>query len=59
MSYEAKPKDKKHACPECSSLFVWRKGKTPSRKGQRNRYVCVDCGKTFYGEKAVKPPGTA
>ena len=59
MSYESKLVDKKHACPNCSSRSVWKKGKTPTRKGQRKRYVCVDCGRTFYVEKAKKPPKTA
>ena len=54
MSEEHKLVDKKHACPECSSRHVWLKGKSPSRKGQRTRYLCFDCAKTFYVEKAVK-----
>jgi len=35
-------------CPHCHSSKVWRKGKVPHVGGPRVRYVCYDCGKSFY-----------
>ena len=41
---------------------VWRKGYTPTRSmGLKARYVCFECGKTFYPPapqaKEAKPKG--
>ena len=36
---------------------IWRKGRTPTRRGEKQRYVCFVCGRTFYlpGSKFTKP----
>lgn len=40
-------------CPGCGSLRVWKKGKVPAIGGvKKPRYVCYDCGRTFYAPKA-------
>ena len=43
-------------CPE-GHTKVWMKGKVPSRKGLKTRYVCYTCGRSFYKGAAdvVKP----
>ena len=38
-------------CPECKSSKTWLKGCVPSRTGPKQRYVCFDCGRTFYKPK--------
>ena len=35
-------------CPICKSGPVWRKGKTPTVKGPKLRYICYGCGHSFY-----------
>ena len=36
-------------CPDCMSAHVWSRGLSPIRpETPRYRYVCVDCGCTFY-----------
>ena len=36
-------------CPECKKeTRCWRKGVVPTRAGPKRRYVCFDCGRTFY-----------
>jgi len=35
-------------CPDCGSKHVWKKGLGRIPKAPRHRYVCVDCGCTFY-----------
>jgi len=46
-------------CPnrKCGSTRVWKKGMTPTRQGEKQRYVCFKCGRTFYlpGAKFEKP----
>ena len=44
-------------CPECKSTRIWKKGKVPAIGGvKKPRYVCYDCGRTFFAPKAeVKP----
>jgi len=46
-------------CPnkKCRGTRIWMKGKTPTRKGEKQRYVCFKCGRTFYlpGDKFKKP----
>ena len=43
-------------CPECKSSRTWLKGQVPSRSGPKQRYVCFQCGRTFYKPKVeVKP----
>ena len=34
-------------CPE-GHTTVWKKGKTPTRRGLKVRYMCSTCGRTFY-----------
>ena len=36
---------------------IWAKGYTPTLQGEKRRYVCYVCGKTFYlpGAKPMKP----
>lgn len=41
-------------CPRCHKTRVWRKGHVPSRKNPKQRFVCFDCGTTFYFEKPKK-----
>ncbi len=52
----------KIACPECKSTRTWKKGAVPSRSGPKQRYVCFQCGATFYKPKAeakvAKPRAT-
>ena len=43
-----KEKGKVVVCPECHKERCWRKGKTPGRGGVKQRFVCFDCGRTFY-----------
>lgn len=38
----------KVVCVECGKNRCWRKGEVPSRSGPKQRYVCFDCGRTFY-----------
>jgi len=36
-------------CPVCDSERVWKVGTVPTQKqGQRQRYKCALCAKTFY-----------
>lgn len=35
-------------CPHCGSKKLWKKGLSPG--SHRQRYVCYDCGKSFYNE---------
>lgn len=44
-------------CPYCKRERIWRKGFTPTLKGERQRYVCFTCGRTFYlpKDKVRKP----
>lgn len=39
-------------CPD-GHENVWRRGMVPNRHGPKQRYVCIDCGSTFYAEKKV------
>ena len=42
------------SCPECGSAEkIWLKGLVPTRKGQKQRYVCFTCGRSFYKPKPV------
>ena len=43
-------------CPKGHSR-IWKKGVTPTRKGEKQRYICFVCGRTFYapGDKFRKP----
>ena len=43
-------------CPECGSQKTWLKGLVPARGGPKQRYVCFDCGRTFYKSKAEPKP---
>ena len=44
-------------CPRCKATeHIWRKGYHPTNQGYRPRYVCYDCGKTFYNPD--EPPIT-
>ena len=43
-------------CPECKGQRTWRKGQVPSRQGPKQRYVCFDCGGTFYKPKVEPKP---
>ena len=47
----------KVTCVECSGTKCWKKGEVPSRSGLKQRYVCFDCGRTFYklDPKPAKP----
>ena len=46
-------------CPnrKCGSTRVWKKGYNPTRQGEKQRFVCFTCGRTFYapGAKFEKP----
>lgn len=44
----------KVVCVECSGVRCWKKGLVPGRTGAKQRYVCFDCGRTFY--KPVENP---
>ena len=46
-------------CPRCGSTKVWAKGRVPKIGGAQPRYVCVDCGHTFYKPKAEAKPKVA
>ena len=43
-------------CPnkKCRSTRIWKKGRTPTRHGERQRYVCFTCGRTFYASDETK-----
>ena len=35
---------------------VWLKGKVPTRSGLKARYICYECGRSFYaGASKAKP----
>jgi len=38
----------KVVCPECKSKRVWLKGSVPTRQGLKKRYICYECGRSFY-----------
>lgn len=41
------------SCPDCGSTRIWAKGVVPSKAaGHKQRFVCFDCGRTFYRPKA-------
>ena len=44
----------KVTCVECGKNHCWSKGRVPNRAGPKRRYVCFDCGRTFY-VVALKP----
>ena len=46
----------KVTCPVCKSKRVWLKGKVPTRKGPKARYICYECGRSFYAPKRVSKP---
>ena len=35
-------------CPHCKSNKVWKKGAIPTVKGHKVRYICANCGHSFY-----------
>jgi transposase-like protein len=37
-------------CPDCNSKNTTKWGFSPNRHGKKQRYVCFDCGHTFYKE---------
>ena len=39
-------------CP-AGHTKVWLKGKVPTRKGPKARYICYTCGRSFYAPKRV------
>ena len=43
-------------CPACKSKRVWKKGKSPTRQGDFQRYVCFTCGRTFYAPGNAPTP---
>ena len=45
----------KVTCPECHKERCWKKGQTPSRTGVKQRYVCFDCGRSFFLPPEPKP----
>ena len=54
------PIPKGTVCPDpaCRGKRIWNKGLTPSRRGLKSRYICFDCGRTFYKPsdyKEIKP----
>jgi len=40
----------KQICPECSSLNTNKFGFSYTKRGEIRRYLCRDCGHTFYDE---------
>lgn len=45
----------KLVCPRCrATKRIWRKGVVPTRTGQKPRFTCFKCGKTFYSD--ANPP---
>ena len=34
---------------------VWLKGKVPTRKGLKARYLCYECGRSFYAPDKPAP----
>ena len=45
-------------CPHCKPPHrVWKKGKTPTRRGDFQRYLCFYCGRSFYdpNHKNLRP----
>ena len=43
-------------CPACGSERVWRVGTVPTQKqGQRQRFKCAICAKTFYSDIEINP----
>jgi transposase-like protein len=49
MSVEVKEvKEEKKVCKYCGSIRVNKLGFVPTVKGKKRRYICRDCGHTFY-----------
>ena len=47
----------KVTCVECKGTRCWKKGGVPTRTGVKQRYICFDCGRSFYlVEKKVATP---
>ena len=43
-------------CPGCKGSKIWLKGKVPTRSGLKARYICYECGRSFYaGASKAKP----
>jgi transposase-like protein len=38
----------KPKCPFCSNGKAWKIGTVIRQKGNKQRYICNTCGKTFY-----------
>lgn len=41
-------------CPHCGG-HAWQKGFVPTTKGKKPRYICTECGKSFFS--GSKPAG--
>jgi len=41
-------------CPYCKGKKLMRKGFMPALGGKKQRYVCWDCGHTFYAPEKGK-----
>ncbi|MCQ5337155.1 MAG: hypothetical protein NO475_03050 [Candidatus Methanomethylicia archaeon] len=48
FSYIKEVKEEKKVCKYCGSTRVNRFGFVPTVKGKKRRYICRDCGHTFY-----------
>lgn len=40
-----------YKCPKCGSHRIWKKGYVPTIGGKKLRYICTDCGHSFYDPK--------
>jgi transposase-like protein len=41
-------------CP-AGHVKTWRKGFVPTRKGKKIRYLCSECGRSFYKTEKAAP----
>ena len=49
-------KGKVVSCPECGSTEVRKHGVVITRRGEKQRFLCRDCGRTFLDPKDYYKP---
>lgn len=40
-------------CPECNGI-TQKAGFLPTRKGKKQRYLCIECGRSFTEQKVIQ-----
>jgi len=44
------------SCPYCHTTKTWQKGYVPTTKGKKPRFICTECGRSFFATKSAPKP---